>query len=920
MRARLFLPCLALLAAVFLWPLARPAGGVPADHDPESEYVQRRKPGRCLCDTGKASWRYLRAPMKPPADPPVCGLLRAGGDCGNKERPKGTGAECWGSPRKECFYKRHAWSHRLQCLECFADASCDVCDALIGKPDPKVEQMLAERHAQELGAEKGGLSIVVSPHFYVVTDIDMKLKVRTEGGAPRVISAHELAHLYAERCERAYDDFEYWFGGQVRLGGPTGVYLMAKQGRAENFAARYLGSPRTDMMYGGRPGAVGGFAYNGFVGSLQEQRNDDDLHAYCRHMVGHILFSCWIQVNGQEKYCPKWAFIGAAHFLEKLLEPHKDYATFCSEETTAPSGSGKDWDKKARGLGGRRLEPIQTLFQKHSLGAFAYDDHVQCWSLMDLGLREDRERWLGMLALLRRGEDEGLAIKEHLGLTPDQLRERWRDRVLGARPSLGEIRRDRRDDPDEPGRREREAIRTTQEPEILAGLIRGVHTVADVRLAEVVAAHLDSDSDLVRETVHVVLERTTDPEVLDWLVTEGLSHKAGLVRAGIARSLGAMGHAPARAALEPLLTDGFWLARANAAWALARLGDPGSLPLLVEALGEKQPKAWIAISDAVAAYGTRDARATAHAVERLSHSAWQVRVTACRGLAAYGTPECLDALIERFALEQGRLEKELREALRRVARDDLGPNAETWKRWWQRQKERHGGLDPNAPPPPDSDTEGRYAKPEPSRPGDPHYYGRRIYSRAVGFVFDTSGSMDKTIRIPQGASTQLGDIPTSGTRMEVARQVLAGAIRALHPQTRFSLVFFSTEVRPWKRDLIPASPSNTASAAQAIQNAPAAGETNIHGALKAALGLHDLPTLAASLEAIPDTVYFLTDGSPTRGEITSAPELLGWFAHLNRFAKVRLHVVAFGNLGVDLEFLRRLAEAGDGEFIHVPEE
>ena len=54
-------------------------------------------------------------------------------------------------------------------------------------------------------------------------------------------------------------------------------------------------------------------------------------------------------------------------------------------------------------------------------------------------------------------------------------------------------------------------------------------------------------------------------------------------------------------------------------------------------------------------------------------------------------------------------------------------------------------------------------------------------------------------------------------------------------------------------------------------------------------------------------------------EITATPELLGWFRDLNRFAKVRLHVVAFGNLGVDLEFLRKLAAAGDGEFIHVPE-
>jgi len=878
-----------LLALLFAAPLALTARAVPGEHDPESEYVQRRKPGRCLCDTGKGSWQYLRAPMRPPADPPVCGLLRAGGDCATKERPRGTSGECWGSQKKECFFKRHSYSHKIRCSECFADKECSLCDELIGKPDPKVEAMLAERIRVEQGTDRNPLWVGVSPHFYLVTDIDNRLKVQVDGGAPRVISAHELLHLYLERCERAYDDFSYWFGGQVRLGGPMAVYLMTKQGRAENFAARYLGSPRTDMMYGGSPNRIAGFAFNGFVGSLQEQREDTDLHAYCRHMIGHILFSCWRRVDGTEKYCPKWAFIGSAHFMEKLLEPHRDYATFCSEETTAPTGSGKDWEKKSRGLAGRRLEPIQTLFQKHSMGAFTYDDHVQCWSLMHLGITEDRERWI--------------------------------DRLMGRRPTLGEIKRDASEDPDEPGRREREAIRTTEDPEILAGLIRGVHTIDDVRLVKVVAERLDHDSDLVRETVHVVLERTTKPEVLQWLRTEGLTHSATLVRAGVARSLGAVKDAEARPALETLLQDGFWLARANAAWALARIHDERSLPLLVQALDEKQPKAWISIADAVATYAKRDEQASLLTARRVSDSAWQVRVTACRGLAAYGTSNCMDALIERFEVEQGRLEKELRDALKRVSGDDLGPKASTWRNWWKEQKGKFGGFDPNAPPPAsEPEGEDRYAKPDPQRPDDPHYYGRRIYSRAVGFVFDTSASMDKNIKIPQGASTALGDIPTSGTRMQVAREVLAGAIKALRPQTRFSLVFFSTEVRPWKRELIPASPGNVASAAGAIQNAPADGETNIHGALKAALGLHEQPTITASLDAIPDTVYFLTDGSPTRGEITSAPELLGWFYHLNRFGKVKLHVVAFGTLGVDLEFLRKLAAAGEGDFIHVPEE
>ena len=203
---------------------------------------------------------------------------------------------------------------------------------------------------------------------------------------------------------------------------------------------------------------------------------------------------------------------------------------------------------------------------------------------------------------------------------------------------------------------------------------------------------------------------------------------------------------------------------------------------------------------------------------------------------------------------------------------------------------------------------------------EPHYYGRRIFSRSVGFVFDVSGSMDKNITIPEGASTKLGDIPRSGTRMEIAREVLAGAIQKLKSKVKFNLVFFSTDVQPWKGGkMVPASPGNTKAAASAVRNKPADGETNIHGALKAILGLHDKSSLEANLDDIPDTVYFLTDGSPTAGQITSAPELLGWFENLNRFAKVRLYVVAFGNLGVDLDFLRGLAAAGGGELIHVPE-
>jgi hypothetical protein len=310
--------------------------------------------------------------------------------------------------------------------------------------------------------------------------------------------------------------------------------------------------------------------------------------------------------------------------------------------------------------------------------------------------------------------------------------------------------------------------------------------------------------------------------------------------------------------------------------------------------------------------------ATLAVVDRLAHSDWQVRVTACRGLARFGTEEALDALIARFEIEEGRLHRELRAALKAVARDDLGQNPDTWRRWWDRQKKEAGGLPPE-PEAPRNPADDRYAPAEPATPDEPRYYGRKIYSRSVGFVLDTSSSMDKTISVPEEAAKGLGNIPTAGTRFAIAKQVLTAALEKLDPRVRFHLVFFSTEVRPWKDGAVPAAPGTVSAAVSAVRNAPADGETNIHGALKAALGLHGKPTVEATLDPIPDTVYFLTDGSPTRGEITSTPELVGWFEDLNRFAKVQLNVIALGNLGLDLPFLQALAAAGGGEFVHVPE-
>jgi hypothetical protein len=177
--------------------------------------------------------------------------------------------------------------------------------------------------------------------------------------------------------------------------------------------------------------------------------------------------------------------------------------------------------------------------------------------------------------------------------------------------------------------------------------------------------------------------------------------------------------------------------------------------------------------------------------------------------------------------------------------------------------------------------------------------------------------MQTVIEVPKDAQEKLGTLPV-GPRIAIAKAAAHSAIAKLDPRARFNVVFFSTDVRPWKDGLVAAGAFREA-AVGAIDSAALEGETNIFGALKAAVGLHRTPTLLADLSAVPDTIYFLTDGTPTRGEITDIETILSWTRDFNRFAKTELNVIAMGSLGLDLPFLQRLAQENGGTYVHVPD-
>lgn len=909
---------IALVRAVAVLLLAVWTGGL-APARAEESLAERMKPGHCGCSQGEACWHYLRSPLRPPEDPCRCGLCAAAGNCSTKDRPDGWSAECTGSQRPECFWKRHAASWGISCLRCAEDKVCTPCDGLPGAPDEATRTALDRQAQQEfaIGLRKPdappakGFAVAWTSRFYVATDIP-SLKVVTQGGAPRVVDTHEIAHLFLERAEKAYDDFVDAFGDEVRQGKPMGIYLANRKAKKEAWQATYFGNARTNMLFGGGSGKVaGGFCWNGFATSADDHGSDRDLHAYVRHMIGHILFSCWHGVAPFKKECPKWAFAGAAHWLCKIHPFFKDWATFCHDEGQGPNGSGRDWDRRALGIAAGKRTPIERLFETPSLSHLSYDDHVRSWSIMDLMLREDRERWLAALRLIRQGKEHAAAFREALGTTPDDFDQRWADRVLGRRKTMADVRKDAplADGVDASARRR---ITAERDPITLAALLLGLERVRDVETAQLVLSRLKIDADVVRETVVVLLRKTESPEVVEWLRANGLADGDAMVRAHVARVLGELKDAPSRPALEGMLGDAHWLVRANAAKALGDLADPASLPALLAAVEDKNPKAWISKADALAVHGKAASAATVPVAARLSASDWQVRLTACRALAVLGDEHAVEPLIDRLDVEGGRLHKEIYAALKAVTNENHAPNPATWRAWWKAQKPK--GIPP--PLPPSADDE-RYAKPPPPRSDEPSYYGRRMFSQSVLYVIDVSKSMETLIQVPPDAQEKLGTI-ASGTRIRVAKAAVVSSLKKLDPRTRFNLVFFSTKVRPWKDGLVTVASARDP-AISAVEAAPLEDETNIYGALRAAVGLHEKPTLSADLDPIPDTMYFMTDGTPTRGEITDTETILSWMRDVNRFAKVDIHVIAMGNTGIDFAFLRRLASENGGEFIHVPD-
>jgi hypothetical protein len=407
--------------------------------------------------------------------------------------------------------------------------------------------------------------------------------------------------------------------------------------------------------------------------------------------------------------------------------------------------------------------------------------------------------------------------------------------------------------------------------------------------------------------------------------------------------------------------------------ALGKMAHPSADGALLKALKGSDPMGKTGVIDAL---GNRKVAAAVEPLAKeLKNSSWQVRAAAIYALAKIRTPECVDVLIERLAKEkEGRISQDIQEALYALTGKKIGDNAELWKSWWTVKKSEGlkgpgvEGLKPKKVDPfarlrnlrgvPAAENKGGAVEEESEVPT---YYGLKILSKRLVFIIDISGSMEgplerkpeaQPILTGKGAGGEVPDMSQIKTKLDLAKYELIKAIRGLKKGQQFNVIFYNQDISAWKKGLVPASKGNKAEIIKKIKDLKPDGLTNIYGALeqgffiwqkvvgdpldagngmviqngklvpaqqekksknsKKDLG-EDRTVVHQEYKKGIDSMYFMTDGSPTHGKEQTDDGILGAVKKWNEVRKVKIHTIGIGAHNEKL--MRELAAQNRGKYV-----
>ncbi len=338
---------------------------------------------------------------------------------------------------------------------------------------------------------------------------------------------------------------------------------------------------------------------------------------------------------------------------------------------------------------------------------------------------------------------------------------------------------------------------------------------------------------------------------------------------------------------------------------LAGVADDGALAAL-RGFAEKgaDVRARIAALDALAA-GTGDEATVDLIVSRLlADSDWRVRAASIRYLVQVPRKRAVPALIASLGVEVGRLVDDAEHALTELTGQSFHGDAKLWKDWWA-ANEATFSVKPHA----SDDAVANAAADARTGQSQEHvsFYGIQTRSQRVLFVVDRSGSMDEPLSAEK-------DDKKGMKKMAAAKAELKAAIAGFSAGDRFNIITYSTDVTRWQRRMVEHSDKTVRAADAWIdKDVQALGGTNIHDALREAFQLAGIGAVDKAYEAGVDTIFFLTDGKPSVGEVVDPNEILVRVREWNRLSRIVVHTIGVGK-DQDEVFLRRLAQENGGQY------
>lgn len=364
------------------------------------------------------------------------------------------------------------------------------------------------------------------------------------------------------------------------------------------------------------------------------------------------------------------------------------------------------------------------------------------------------------------------------------------------------------------------------------------------------------------------------PEALGWLVDHALKDKRLdiAVKLEIARATGA-----ADAVLLADLVE-----------ALERARDTGQT---------------LALLDAIAYAGPRAREAAPTIVERLTHDDGRVRERAALALARLGAPEAIEPMIDLLERETGQARKRVGAALEILTGQQHGTNVASWRAWFAAEGAAFLAG------------EHELGRGRPSRRSDAdrgYYFDIPQDGKSTVYVIDASGSMEKEILL-RTRTTKTDSGRTS--RLEACKGELIRALERLPSDAHFNVVWYNDLPHLFRPTMEAATPRAIDSAQEWVRRLQPASSTNIHDALQMAFSLTGQGARDKYYESAVDTIFLLTDGSPTKpdGSLDSTDKIIRAVREWNPLKRVVIHTIGLGD-ELNEPFLRALAIENGGEF------